>query len=117
MATPSSSAAPALSVVLATPDDYETIRLTLQYLRAQTACRQMEVVLVAPSELRIPYGALGPFWGHQLVSAGAVTSVARANAAGVRVARAPIVALGEDHCFPEPGWAEALIAAHRGPWA
>jgi hypothetical protein len=33
------------------------------------------------------------------------------------LARAPIVALAEDHAFPAPGWAEALIAAHRDPWA
>ena len=32
-------------------------------------------------------------------------------------AHAPIVALAEDHCFPEPGWADALIRAHQGPWA
>jgi hypothetical protein len=27
------------------------------------------------------------------------------------------VAMAETHCFPEPQWAEALIDAHRGPWA
>jgi hypothetical protein len=32
-------------------------------------------------------------------------------------AQAPIVAFIEDHCTPEPGWAEALIEAHKGPWA
>ncbi|MFN2433451.1 MAG: hypothetical protein ABR599_11675 [Gemmatimonadota bacterium] len=34
-----------------------------------------------------------------------------------RAASAPVVAFGEDHSFPEPGWAEALLQAHRGPWA
>jgi hypothetical protein len=28
-----------------------------------------------------------------------------------------VVAFTESHSFPEPGWAEALIAAHGGPWA
>jgi hypothetical protein len=27
------------------------------------------------------------------------------------------VALAEDHAYPEPGYAEALIKAHKGPWA
>jgi len=33
------------------------------------------------------------------------------------MARARIVAFGEDHCFPEPGWADALLEAHQGPHA
>lgn len=32
-------------------------------------------------------------------------------------ATAPVIAFIEDHCYPEPDWAAALIAAHRGPWA
>jgi hypothetical protein len=36
---------------------------------------------------------------------------------GIRAAGAPVVALTEDHCFPAPTWAEALIRAHEGPWA
>jgi hypothetical protein len=35
----------------------------------------------------------------------------------VREARAPVVALVEDHCFPAPGWAEALIERHAEGWA
>lgn len=46
-----------------------------------------------------------------------MTSIGSANAKGIRQATAPIVVLAEDHAFPAPGWAEALIAAHRYPWA
>ena len=28
-----------------------------------------------------------------------------------------VVAFGEEHCFPEPGWAQALIDAHREDYA
>ena len=42
---------------------------------------------------------------------------AGARAAAVRMARAPVVAFMEEHCQAKPGWAEALITAHRGPWA
>jgi hypothetical protein len=39
------------------------------------------------------------------------------NAAGVRHASAPVVALAEDHSYPDPDWAAALIGAHRHAWA
>lgn len=48
---------------------------------------------------------------------GSIRSIGNANAEGVRRAKAQIVALAEDHCFPDPHWAERLIAAHQGPWA
>ena len=31
--------------------------------------------------------------------------------------RDQIVAFVEDHCFPTPGWAEALLRAHERAWA
>jgi hypothetical protein len=112
-------AEPDLSVVLATPDSHESLRLTLRYLRAQTRRERMEVLIVGPSEhsVRVPDRELEGFWGHQRIAVGPVTSIAVANAAGVRRARARIVALAEDHCFPESGWAAALISAHREPCA
>jgi GT2 family glycosyltransferase len=42
---------------------------------------------------------------------------AGAVALGVRAARAPIVAMTEDHAFPDENWAERLLAAHEGPFA
>jgi hypothetical protein len=53
----------------------------------------------------------------QVVEVREVRSVAAGNAAGVRAAAAPVVVFAEDHSFPDPGWAAALIEAHRGPWA
>ena len=35
----------------------------------------------------------------------------------VHLTWAPVFALIEDHCYPLPGWAEALIERHREPWA
>lgn len=39
------------------------------------------------------------------------------RAAGVRAATAPIVAFMQDHAFPVPGWAEALLSRYEGPWS
>ena len=48
---------------------------------------------------------------------GEMHSVGAAYAAGVHSATAPVVALGEDHSFPHPDWAERLVSAHQQPWA
>ncbi len=108
-----------MSVVIATPDRYDTIRKTIACLRAQSVRADLEIVMVAPARRSLQFdpAELEPFAGHRVVEIGPIDSIGRANAAGVRAASAPIVALAEDHCFPEPGWAEALIAAHAEDWA
>jgi len=40
---------PEMSVIIITPDRYETIRETMNHLRAQTARHRLEIVIVAPS--------------------------------------------------------------------
>jgi len=83
-------------------------------LLKQTVRDRIELVIVAPSEERLYFeqSLLKEFWGFQVVSVGQIRSVGKANAEGFRQARGELVALAEDHCFPEPGWAEALIVAH-----
>lgn len=43
--------------------------------------------------------------------------LAAVRAAAVHEATAPVVVFAEDHCYPDPEWADALIRAHDGPWA
>ena len=110
---------PALAVILITPDRYETIRRTVETLRAQTARDRLELVIVSPSDetLEPDDEQLGDFsWVHT-VEIGELVSTAQARAVGVRAATAPVVAFAEDHSFPEPGWAEALIRAHADGWS
>jgi hypothetical protein len=110
---------PAMSVVVVTPDNYQTVRKTMRHLRAQKIRDRIEIVLVAPSadELGADEKELSEFQGFSVVAVGDMRSTARARAAGVRAARAPIVAFAEDHAFPAPGWAEALIDAHQEDYA
>lgn len=116
---PSECRLPAMSVVIATPDRYETIRTTIRYLRAQTVREQIEIVIVAPSleQLALQESELEGFHGFRVVEVGSIRSVGTANAAGIRRASAPVVALAEDHAYPDPDWATALIETHRQPWA
>jgi hypothetical protein len=107
---------PALSVVLATPGDYEMVRSTIGFLRAQTVADTLELVIVAASEISVPGEELEGFFDARVVSVGPFESHGKANAAGVRVARAPVVVLAEDHAYPDPDWAGALIEAHAQDW-
>ena len=109
---------PEMSVVLATPDGVDVIRRTLAHLARQTVSSALEVVIVAPSQAGIVLDDewRSAFAGVQVVELESFRSMGQANAAGVRSATAPIVALAEDHCFPEPEWAQHLVEAHRGTW-
>jgi hypothetical protein len=108
-----------MSVVLVTPDRYATVRSTIKHLRAQKVCGSLEILIVAPSssELDLDASEMRNFLRHKVVEVGHMNSTARARAEGVREASAPVVAFAEDHAFPAPGWAEALIERHREVWA
>jgi hypothetical protein len=109
---------PSMSVVVITPDRYETISKTIRHLRAQKVCGRLEIILAAPSvtELDLDDSAMEGFFSYKIVEVGKMNSTARARAAGVRASSAPIVAFAEDHAYPAPGWAEALITRHRQDW-
>jgi hypothetical protein len=109
---------PLLSVILAAPAGYKTIEKTVAHLRSQTACAFLELVIVTPSRslTDLEVDQLTAFAGYQVIEIPEFQSIGQANAAGIRLATAPIVALAEDHCFPDPQWADKLIAAHQGPW-
>jgi glycosyltransferase involved in cell wall biosynthesis len=111
--------APDISVILVTPDRYETIRTTVRKLQAQTVRDRVELVIVACSReaLELDEEELAGLHGFRVVELARVKSVAAGNAAGVKAASAPVVVFAEDHSFPDPEWAAALIEAHRGPWA
>src|SRR5262245_35469354 len=110
---------PDLSVILLTPDNFESIRRTISCLLLQTAKDRMEIVIVAPSAKALNPDAslLQQFEKHNVVEIGRIESIGSAYAAGVRQASSAVIALSEEHSFPQKGWAEALLLAHKGPWA
>jgi hypothetical protein len=105
-----------LSVVLVAGPCRERAQRVLDALGAQTARHRIELVLVDLSPgarpLRTPEGV-----PVQRIDRAGTERWGPARADGLRAARAPVVAFIEDHCYPELDWAEAVIAAHRGPWA
>lgn len=110
---------PVLSVLLVTPDDYESLRQTVSHLRRQTIKHQLEVVIATTSaaNLRLDEEDLKDFLGYVVVEVGELTTTGNAVAAAVMRASAPVVAYAEEHSYPGAGWAEALVEAHQEPWA
>ena len=117
MTSGASSNGPAIAVVLPCDERFATISDVLGHVRAQTVRAVTEVVVVTPSGRapEIPPEAVAPFHSVQVISHGPTFGHARAE--GVRRAHAPIVLVGETHSYPHPTALEALIEAHRGPWA
>lgn len=109
---------PQMSVVVVTPGRYGAIRKTMEHLRGQTVLEQLEIVIVSPSAAALVLDPedLKAFGRVRLVEVGDIQSTGRAIAAGMREASAPVVTYAEEHAYPDPGWAEAFIKAHRQSW-
>jgi glycosyltransferase involved in cell wall biosynthesis len=104
-------------VILIVGDRRERAGLSLRSILDQGPIEKMEVLLLDcgdPGETTIRGG------DHRSVrylrlQPGLPAGYVRAE--GVRRARAPIVAFLEEHAWAMPGWAEAVLEAHAGPWA
>ena len=111
---------PAISAIIVAPFGLTHVRQLLRVLARQTIRDRLEVVIMIPSRADVDAAgeeALAAFAAHQVIETGPMSSLPRWRAEGVHAASAPVVVLTEDHCFPDPGWAEALVRAHEGPWA
>jgi hypothetical protein len=111
------TAGPRLSVVMVAGNCRERAQFALDRLCAQTALADLEVVVVdlganGGSKLSAPDGA-----PVEIIAAPTVGEWAEARRIGLERTSAPIISFVEEHCFTDPGWAAALIAAHEGPWA
>lgn len=89
----------------------------LRSVLAQRAIGRMEVLILdcAPGDPPPIPGSEHPAVHRLKLPSDTLFSAAKTH--GVRAASAPAVAFVEEHCRVHPGWAEALIAAHQGPWA
>ncbi len=110
---------PALTVILPTLDTFESIRTTVDRVAAQTVARVIELLICAPDASRVHVDAdlVAPLHSVRVLEAGELHATGPLRGDAIRAAAAPIVAFAEDHCYPYPDWAEALLAAHREPHA
>jgi hypothetical protein len=97
---------------------YSWLRRTIALWAAQKIHNRIEAVLVRPvalSEEPIETDDFNTFHSLRIVDVPELDSVGTGFAAGVQRAQAPIVMLAEDHAFPEPGLAEAILSAYDDP--
>jgi hypothetical protein len=114
--TTSSSAPPALSIVIASVNGWPVLGPTLEALDAQPERDRMEVVVVdaVGGETRERLLAHSP--KVELVEADGRPPIPRLRHQGVRRARGEVVAILEDHGEVAHDWASQVLEAHRGPW-
>jgi hypothetical protein len=107
---------PRLSVVMIAGAQRRRAQETADAIAAQTAAEAIELIVVdvRPDAARLRDSASLRATHILLPPA---TSWGAIRAAGVRAAASTVIAFIEDHCPPEPGWARALLEAHREPWA
>lgn len=109
-----------MSVVVVTRDRVATVAKLLDHLHQQTAVDDIEVLLVGPNAASLA-GAdrlmNGFRYGRALAYGDGEFSRGRGTEHGVKQASATLIALTEDHSYPDPHWAERLIAAAAGGWA
>lgn len=107
-----------LSVVVFMPRHHSWLEPLLRALRAQTRANAIELVVVVESAEVFGAGTeILQGFGRSLIVEAPSASYAAAKIEGVRNTTASIVAFAEDHCFPEPAWAELLIAGHASDCA
>lgn len=110
------SGSPRLSAVVVVGPERARSQRVLDALCAQTCADAMEVVVVDLAATSFP--RLACLSARVVyVPCDASVSFGQGRVVGVQNASSPVVAFIEDHCYPSPAWAEALIAAHEGPWA
>ena len=106
---------PSLTIVLLMSHSYAWLRRTVRMWGRQSIHDRIEAVIVKPESL--PADDLDPddflpFHSFRVHEIPELDMTDTGFAAGVGLARAPIVMLAEDHAFPEPGLAAAILAAY-----
>jgi hypothetical protein len=108
---------PALSYVIPCGHWHHVARV-VDCLLAQNEAGRIELVLAGPPELEqeVPAHARERLWGVKIVP-GDPRAMHEARATGLLAATAPLAVVGETHCYPQPGWAGALLAVFdEGTW-
>jgi len=104
----------ALSVVLVNKLGFDRLRRVIACLEAQSLAGQLELVIVSPFEP--PSQAPSSFACVKYVACDSMDSLGPPRALGVRACSAPYVVFAEDHCFPQPQWAESILGRLREGW-
>lgn len=109
---PQETAAPELSIVIASVNGYPSLAECLLSLERQTARDRFEVIVVdrlndgTAEQVQVDFPLV------RVLRAAPDRTVPQLRSEGLRVARGAIVAITEDHVVAPPGWAAAILDAH-----
>ena len=107
---------PRLSVVVVSFNAPALLRQTLASVASETDGADAVLFVVAAAERAAAVGACTrDFPAATLIEAPAAATVPQMRALAFARCRGAVVALLEDDCVVEPGWFEAVLAAHRSP--
>ena len=106
---------PPLSVVVASVNGFPYLGECLDSLR--THCPDAEVIVADCTDAGTRQRIRDGWPAVRLIAFETPTSIPALRAAGVAASTAPYVALIEDHCVVQQGWAEAMLAAHRAGYS
>lgn len=108
---------PEISVVVVSLGGREDVARCLEALSRQNAACEVEIVVpcddahssVPALAARFPNVLFPRLEGRR--------TPAEVRSAGVALSRAPVVAVTEDHCLPEPDWCSEILDAHNSSHA
>jgi glycosyltransferase involved in cell wall biosynthesis len=105
----SSDLKPKISIVLPAMLGYKTVLSALDSWEAQTCRDRLELLILCPDDLVTAAAQAAALrLGQVLVPVGSA-QLHEARAIGVQKASADYVMLAEDHCLPDPDWAEHML--------
>jgi hypothetical protein len=100
-------------VVVVSLEGGDALEATLGALRQQDPCVGGVEVIVVGMPTQTIVARAGLEGGFRLLPSSNAASPAVARARAVAEARAPLIALTEDHCVPAGDWCARIVAAHR----
>lgn len=109
---------PALSAVMVSPGGFDGILPTLYDLADQTVADRIELLVATPTphDFAVSGNDFKRLHSFHVVDAGRFRTRGEGAAPAVLNARGDVVALVENHVFPDPQWAETILTAYDGPW-
>lgn len=102
---------PAISVISIVQHGKQRQSRIIQALERQTIKNKMELIIVGDTDesVKVDNQLLAVFHSVRKIILGPYNSTAMARARGIRIAKAPVIAFTEDHCYPAPDWAGQLL--------
>ena len=107
---------PRLSIVLPAMKGYDTVLAALEAWEAQRCRDDFEILVLCPDQLGPSEAQTAALPPRVIIVPIGNADLHQARAAGIEKASGEYVTLAEDHCLPDPDWAEAILQRIAEGW-